>query len=104
MIFYSDQGGEYTGNLLQKACDWGRVRQPMGRTGSALDNAVAGAFNSTLEFELLAAAGRFATRAQARPGRRRVHRRIPQRQAATRPRGGLSPAVGRGPGPPERAA
>ena len=37
----------------------------MGRTGSALDNAVAASFNSTLEFELLTGA-RFATRAQAR--------------------------------------
>ena len=37
----------------------------MGRTGSALDNAVAEAFNSTLEFELLAGAC-FTTRAQAR--------------------------------------
>lgn len=78
MIFHSDQGGEYTGNLFQKACDWARVRQSMGRTGSELDNAVAEAFNSTPEFELLAAAGRFATRAQARTGGRRVHRRIQQ--------------------------
>ncbi len=37
----------------------------MGRTGSALDNAVAESFNSTLEFELLSQA-RFTTRAQAR--------------------------------------
>ena len=37
----------------------------MGRTGSALDNAVAESFNSTLQFELLAGA-RFTTRAQAR--------------------------------------
>jgi transposase InsO family protein len=36
----------------------------MGRTGSALDNAVAESFNSTLEFELLAAC-HFATRTQA---------------------------------------
>jgi len=37
----------------------------MGRTGSALDNAVAEAFNSTLEFELLRQ-HHFATREQAR--------------------------------------
>jgi transposase InsO family protein len=37
----------------------------MGRTGSALDNAVAEAFNSTLEWELLRQR-RFATREQAR--------------------------------------
>ena len=37
----------------------------MGRTGSALDNAVAESFNSTLEFELLSQR-HFATREQAR--------------------------------------
>ena len=37
----------------------------MGRTGSALDNAVAESFNSTLEFELLRD-HHFATRDQAR--------------------------------------
>ncbi|WP_067687588.1 IS3 family transposase [Actinoplanes awajinensis] len=66
VIFHSDQGGEYTGNLFRAACARARVRQSMGRTGSALDNAVAESFNSTLEFELLARAGRYATRAQAR--------------------------------------
>jgi putative transposase len=66
VIFHSDQGGEYTGNLFRAACVRAQVRQSMGRTGSALDNAVAESFNSTLEFELLADAGRFATRAQAR--------------------------------------
>lgn len=66
VIFHSDQGGEYTGTLFRKACGRAKVRQSMGRTGSALDNAVAESFNSTLEFELLAGAGRFATRAQAR--------------------------------------
>jgi putative transposase len=66
VIFHSDQGGEYTGNLFRAACDRAKVRQSMGRTGSGLDNATAESFNSTLEFELLAGAGRFATRAQAR--------------------------------------
>jgi transposase InsO family protein len=37
----------------------------MGRTGSALDNAAAESFNSTLEFELLSQR-HFATRDQAR--------------------------------------
>jgi hypothetical protein len=37
----------------------------MGRTGSALDNAVAESFHSTLEFELLSR-NRFATHAEAR--------------------------------------
>jgi putative transposase len=66
VIFHSDQGGEYTGEVFRKACARAKVRQSMGRTGSALDNAVAESFNSTLQFELLAGAGRFATRAQAR--------------------------------------
>ena len=65
VIFHSDQGGEYTGELFRAACRRAKVRQSMGRTGSALDNAVAESFNSTLQFELLADA-RFTTRAQAR--------------------------------------
>ena len=65
MIFHSGQGGEYTGDLFQAACRRAKVSQSMGRTGSALDNAVAESFNSTLRFELLAGA-RFITRAQAR--------------------------------------
>jgi putative transposase len=66
VIFHCDQGGEYTGEVFRAACARAKVRQSMGRTGSALDNAVAESFNSTLEFELLADAGRFATRARAR--------------------------------------
>jgi transposase InsO family protein len=65
VIFHSDQGGEYSGNLFAAACARAAVRQSMGRTGSALDNAVAEAFNSTLQFELLAH-NHFSTRAQAR--------------------------------------
>jgi len=65
VIFHSDQGGEYTGDLFAAVCTRAGVRQSMGRTGSALDNAVAESFNSTLEFELLAH-NHFSTRAQAR--------------------------------------
>jgi putative transposase len=65
VIFHTDQGGEYTGGLFAQACQQAGVRQSMGRTGSALDNAVAEAFNSTLEFEVLARQD-FATRTQAR--------------------------------------
>jgi transposase InsO family protein len=54
VVFHSDQGGEYTGRVFAHACRSAGVTQSMGRTGSALDNAVAGeAFNSTLEWELL---------------------------------------------------
>jgi transposase InsO family protein len=65
VIFHSDQGGEYTGGLFVKACHRAGVTQSMGRTGSALDNAVSESFNSTLEFELLRQR-RFGTREQAR--------------------------------------
>lgn len=66
VVFHTDQGSEYTGALFAQACQRAGVTQSMGRTGSALDNAVAEAFNSTLEFELLRQ-HYFATREQARP-------------------------------------
>jgi putative transposase len=65
VVFHTDQGGEYTGQLFATACTHAGVTQSMGRTGSALDNTVAESFHSTLEFELLRGA-RFATRAEAR--------------------------------------
>jgi putative transposase len=58
---------EYTAELFAHACASAQVTQSMGRTGSALDNAVAESFNSTLEFELLRL-HRFATHQQARRG------------------------------------
>jgi putative transposase len=60
-----DQGSEYTGNLFVEACRSAGVTQSMGRTGSALDNVVSEAFNSTLEWELLRR-NHFDTREQAR--------------------------------------
>jgi putative transposase len=65
VLFHTDQGGEYTGNLFVEACRSAGVTQSMGRTGSALDNAVSESFNSTLQFELLSR-HHFATREQAR--------------------------------------
>jgi putative transposase len=65
VIFHTDQGGEYTGKLFATACVNAKITQSMGRTGSALDNAAAESFHSTLEFELLREA-HFQTRAQAR--------------------------------------
>ena len=65
VLMHTDQGGEYTGEVFAAACVTAGITQSMGRTGSALDNAVAEAFNSTLEFELLSRCD-FATRAQAR--------------------------------------
>lgn len=65
VIFHSDQGGEYTGEVFAAACRTAGVRQSMGRTGSALDNAAAESFNSTLEWELLRNK-HFHTREEAR--------------------------------------
>ena len=65
VIFHSDKGGEYVGDLFAQACSSLGVTQSMGRVGSALDNAAAESFNSTLEHELLSRR-RFATTDQAR--------------------------------------
>lgn len=65
VIFHSDKGGEYTADAFAKTCKALGVVQSMGRVGSALDNAAAESFNSTLEWELLSRR-RFATKAQAR--------------------------------------
>ena len=65
VIFHSDKGGEYTGDTFARACIALGVTQSMGRVGSALDNAAAESFNSTLEHELLSRR-RFATKADAR--------------------------------------
>jgi putative transposase len=65
VIFHSDKGGEYTGDVFANACVALGVVQSMGRVGSALDNAAAESFNSTLEWELLSRR-HFATTDQAR--------------------------------------
>jgi putative transposase len=65
VVFHSDKGGEYVGDLFARACSALGVTQSMGRVGSALDNAAAESFNSTLEHELLSRR-HFATTDQAR--------------------------------------
>jgi hypothetical protein len=65
VIFHTDQGGECTGEIFVQACRSAGVTRSMGRTGSALDNAAAESFNSTLEWELLRD-NHFRTREQAR--------------------------------------
>ena len=67
VIMHTDQGSEYTAGLFRAACQRLGVRQSMGRTGSALDNAVIESWHSTVEFELRRVQ-HFATRAQARAG------------------------------------
>ena len=65
VIFHTDQGSEYTSGLFAGACRSLGVVQSMGRVGSALDNAAAESFFSTLEHELLSRR-QFATREEAR--------------------------------------
>ena len=65
VIFHTDKGGEYIGDLFARACGSLGVSQSMGRVGSALDNAAAESFNSTLEHELLSRK-QFETKDQAR--------------------------------------
>jgi len=65
VVFHTDQGGEFTGGALTRVCARAGITPSMGRTGSALDNAVAESFHSTLEFELLSR-NRFATHTEAR--------------------------------------
>ena len=65
VIFHTDQGSEYSSTLFGAACRSLGVTQSMGRVGSALDNAAAESFFSTLEHELLSRR-QFATRNEAR--------------------------------------
>lgn len=65
VIFHSDLGSEYTAEAYEQACRRLGVRQSMGRVGSALDNAAAQAFNSTIKVEYIHR-HRLRTRAEAR--------------------------------------
>jgi putative transposase len=65
VIFHSDRGSEYTAEAFEAACRRLGVLQSMGRVGSALDNAAAEAFNSTIKVEYIHR-HRFLTRAEAR--------------------------------------
>jgi transposase InsO family protein len=65
VVFHSDKGGEYVGDVFTEACTALGAVQSLGRVGSALDNAAAESFNSTLEWVLLSRR-QFATKDQAR--------------------------------------
>ena len=65
VIFHSDRGSEYTAEAFAAACARQGIIQSMARVGSALDNAVAEAFNSTIKVEYIYR-HHFATHAQAR--------------------------------------
>jgi putative transposase len=64
-IFHSDHGAQYSAKTFAGLCARLGVTQSMGRVGSALDNAMAEALNSTLKVEYVHRQ-RFATRAEAR--------------------------------------
>jgi putative transposase len=65
VIFHSDRGSEYTAEAFEIACRRQGIIQSMARVGSALDNAVAEAFNSTIKVEFVHR-NRVRTRDQAR--------------------------------------
>jgi transposase InsO family protein len=64
VIFHTDRGSEYTAQAFAAACARLGVTQSMGRTGSALDNAVSEAFHSTIKVEYIYR-HQFATRTEA---------------------------------------
>jgi transposase InsO family protein len=65
VILHTDQGSEYTAGSFRAACQRLGITQSMGRTGSALDNAVIESWHSTLEFELRSLE-HFTSKAEAR--------------------------------------
>ena len=65
VIFHTDRGSQYTADAFVKACRRLGIVQSMGRVGSALDNAPAEAFFSTLQTERLADR-QYETKTQAR--------------------------------------
>ncbi len=65
VIFHTDKGSQHTSRDFANACRRLGVTQSMGRVGSALDNACAESFFSTLEHELISRRN-WQTRDQAR--------------------------------------
>ena len=65
VIFHSDKGTQYNADAFAAACERLGIIRSMGRVGSALDNAAAESFFSTLEHERLSRRT-YRTRAEAR--------------------------------------
>jgi putative transposase len=53
LVFHTDRGATYTARAFTRLCRQLGARQSMGRVGSCFDNAVAEAFFSSLEWEVL---------------------------------------------------
>jgi len=53
LVFHTDRGATYTATSFTRLCRELGIRQSMGRVGSCFDNAVAEAFFSSLEWEVL---------------------------------------------------
>ena len=87
VLFHTDQGGEYTGNLFVEACRSAGVTQSMGRTGSALDNAVQRVVQLDPANSSCSAGDHFATREQAR------HGKSPPGSTNTTPTEGIPPTA-----------
>lgn len=66
LIHHSDRGAQYTAVSFGKRLEEAGIVPSMGRVGSALDNAMAESFVSTLKAELMVGPQRFPTREVAR--------------------------------------
>ena len=53
LVFHTDRGATYTARAFTRLCHQLGIQQSMGRVGSCFDNAVAEAFFSSLEWEVL---------------------------------------------------
>jgi putative transposase len=92
LVHHSDRGAQYTAISFGKRLEEVGIVASMGRTGSALDNAMAESFVATLKTELLMHRGRFPDREVARSAtfeylegfynRRRLHSALRYRSPA----------------------
>jgi putative transposase len=92
LVHHSDRGAQYTAISFGKRLEDVGIVPSMGRTGSALDNAMAESFVATLKTELLVHRGRFPDREVARSAtfeylegfynRRRLHSALSYRSPA----------------------
>ena len=92
LVHHSDRGAQYTAISLGKRLEEVGIVPSMGRTGTALDNAMAESFVATLKTELLVHRRRFPSREVARSAtfeylegfynRRRLHSALSYRSPA----------------------